>query len=207
MGRVYVMNRLRTCRAFSAFASAFLAASLGEPAQAQLPSATLPPCPMVHVALRGTLDTKIVKSGDVFRFATTAAAMLGDQAIPAGTPGAGLIEVMDHSKSGGRAGYLILDARFLSLANGTYVPVAFAPATNGRSFARIDAGSSDAGIIGYLPYYIGTAAGIYDYFHHGKDAAVLDGTTMPLVLGYGAELGTCSVQVVGPNSPEPSPHF
>ena len=88
-----------------------------------------------------------------------------------------------------------------------YVPVAFAPGSDGRSFARIDAGNSDAGIIGYLPYYIGTAAGIYNYFHHGKDAAVLDGTIMPVVLGYGAELGTCSAPTIGPNSAEPAPHF
>jgi hypothetical protein len=204
------MSGLCRRRAFPACTSAlafFVTASCCGPARAQSAGAPLPLCPLAHVALQGTLDTKIVKSGDVFRFATTAPATLGSQAIPAGTPGAGLIEVMNHSRSGGQSGYLILDARFLSLADGTNVPVAFAPGTDGRSFARIDAGNSDAGLIGYLPYYIGTAAGIYNYFHHGKDAAVLDGTVMPVVLGYGAELGTCSVPTVGPGSAEPAPHF
>jgi|GEM_PF-788887 len=199
---------LDRARRAAAIAFAFpLAASLCDLARAESPSAALPPCPLALVALKGTLDTKIVKPGDVFRFATTASATYGAQTIPAGTLGVGLIEVMNHSKHGGQAGYLVLDARFLSLADGTYVPVAFAPATDGRSFAFVGAGSSDAGLIGYLPYYIGTAAGIYNYFHHGKDAAVVDGTVMPVVLGYGAELGTCSVPVIGPNIAEPTPHF
>jgi hypothetical protein len=184
----------------------FLAASFPSAARADAAGTALPACPIAHVALKGTLDTKIVKPGDVFRFATTAPATLDNRTIPAGTPGAGFIEVMDHSKHGGQAGYLILDARILSLADGTQIPVAFAPAPDGRSFARIDAGNSDAGLLGYIPY-VGTATSIYNYFHHGKDAALLDGTLMPVVLGYGIELGTCSAPVIGPDSTEPAPHF
>ena len=207
-GRELIRMSLLPRRRAAASAFAVFALTLAcVGARADDPAASLPVCPVAYVALKGTIDTKKVGPGEVFHFVTTEAATFGRQVIPAGTPGAGLIEVMDHSKAGGRSGYLILDARYLALGDGTYVPVAFAPAIDGRSFARIDAGSSDAGLIGYLPFYIGTASGIYNYFHHGKDAALLDGTTMPVVLGYGIEGGTCSSPTVEPNSTEPVPHF
>ncbi len=168
----------------------------------------LAPCPTVDVSLAATIDTKKVKPGEVFRFHTLASVAYRSQTIPAGTPGAGLIEVMDHSKSNGHTGYLILDARFLSLADGTHVPVAFVPATDGQSFADVGAGTSNApGILGYIPYYVGTAAGVYNFFHHGKDAAVTAGTAMPLVIGDGIEDGTCRAPLVGPLTRLPAPHF
>ena len=178
-------------------------ASLG-PLEAQ----TLTTCPTVNVSLLATIDTKLAKPGDVFRFQTLAPVAVSGASIAAGTQGAGLIEVLDHSKSNGHAGYLILDARYLKLADGTHLPVAFVPGTDGRSFADVGAGNSYApGILSFIPYYVGTAAGIYNFFHHGKDAAVIAGTTMPLVLGDGIEEGTCAAPVTGITSAYPGPHF
>jgi len=178
--------------------------TFGTPLAAQ----PLPACPTVNVSLLATIDTKIAKPGEIFRFQTVAPVALGTQLIAAGTQGVGLIEVLDHSKSNGHSGYLVLDARFLALADGTHVPVAFVPGTNGQSFANVGAGSSDApGILGYIPYYIGTAAGVYNYFHHGKDAAVTAGTQMPLVVGDGIETATCAAPVAGPSTTYPTPHF
>jgi len=168
----------------------------------------LPACPTVNVSLLATIDTKIAKPGEIFRFQTVAPVALGTQLIAAGTQGVGLIEVLDHSKSNGHSGYLVLDARFLALADGAHVPVAFVPGTNGQSFANVGAGSSDApDVIGYIPYYIGTAARVYNYFHHGKDAAVTAGTQMPLVVGDGIETETCAAPVAGPSTTYPTPHF
>jgi hypothetical protein len=43
--------------------------------------------------------------------------------------------------------------------------------------------------------YIGTAAGVYDAFHHGKDAAVVAGTRMQLVVGDAFYTGVCRVDI------------
>jgi hypothetical protein len=168
----------------------------------------LEPCPTVNASVVATIDTKLVKPGEVFRFTTLAPVTVGTQTIGAGTPGAGLIEVMDHSKGNGRPGYLILDARYLALPDGTHVPVALVPGTDGRSFAAVGAGTSNApGILNFIPYYVSTAAGVYNFFHHGKDAAVTAGTTMPLVVGDGIEDGTCVAPVAAPNTSFPRPHY
>jgi hypothetical protein len=38
--------------------------------------------------------------------------------IPAGTTGIGLIATLDHSKSQGHSGYLVLEARYLARSDG-----------------------------------------------------------------------------------------
>ena len=172
-------------------------------ARAQVPApqhgppvvAGAPVCPTVSARLDATIDTKIVEAGDLFRFTTLGPAADGTQTIPPGTTGVGVVATLDHSKSHGQSGYLVLEARYLELPNGTHVAAAFVPAGDGNSQAYVRAGSSDAGIIGYLPYYIGTAAGVYDYFHHGKDAAVVAGTGLPLVIGDGYFTGACRLEI------------
>ncbi len=165
-------------------------------------------CPTVEATLDSTLDTKKVVPGDVFRFTTDAPVTFESQTLPQGTPGAGFIAVMDHSKSQGHAGYLVLDARFLAPPGGPHVPARLAPGTDGESFAFVGAGNSFApGILGYIPYYVGTAAGVYNFFHHGKDAAVIAGTKLSLVLGDGIEMGTCAPDVTRPGSNKPRPRF
>ena len=129
----------------------------------------------------------------MFAFATVAAATFEGRDIPVGTPGQGIVATLDHSKSRGESGYLVLEARYLELSDGTYVPAMFVPGGDGRSDAFVRAGSSDApSPLGYIPY-VGTAASIYDYFHHGKDAAVVAGAPLALVLGDGYFRGTCYV--------------
>jgi hypothetical protein len=141
-----------------------------------LPGAGSPPCPQVEAQFDGTIDTKKVRAGELFRFTTTTPVDFAGGTMPAGTPGVGLIATLDHSKSQGHSGYLVLETRCLARADGTHVPVSLVPGGDGRAQAFVRAGSSSAGLIGYLPYYIGTAAGVYNTFHHGKDAAVVDGT-------------------------------
>jgi hypothetical protein len=107
----------------------------------------------------------------------------------------GLIATLDHSKSQGHSGYLVLETRYLARADGSHVPVSFVPGGDGRAQAFVRAGSSSAGLIGYLPYYIGTAAGVYNTFHHGKDAAVVEGTRIQLIVGDAFYTGTCRVEI------------
>jgi hypothetical protein len=155
----------------------------------------LPPCPHVAAVLDATIDTKIVKAGDPFHFTTRGPVDLDGATIAPGTHGTGLIATLDHSKSQGHSGYLVLEARYLELTDGSHVPVMFRPAGDGHAYAFVRAGSSDAGLIGYLPYYIGTAAGVYNTFHHGKDAAVVAGTVLPLIVGDAFFAGSCHVDI------------
>ena len=166
-----------------AFLCLFLVRALAAAAGAQGATPAPPSvasCPQVGAALSATIDTKKVKPGELFRFATLGPVSFGGITIPTGTNGIGLIATLDHSKSQGHSGYLVLEARYLENTDGSHVPVAF-----------IRAGSSDAGLIGYLPYYIGTAAGVYNTFHHGKDAAVVAGTHFSLIVGDAYYAGDC----------------
>ena len=157
-------------------------------------SETLPPCPVAKAKLLGTIDTKIVTAGARFSYATIAPVTFGGKEIPAGTQGEGIVATMDHSKSHGESGYLVLEARYLELADGSHVPATFVPGGDGRSDAFVRAGSSNApSVLGYLPY-VGTAASVYDYFHHGKDAAVVADAQFALVLGDDLFKGTCFVK-------------
>lgn len=158
-------------------------------------TAPLPACPTIAATLDATIDTKKVKAGEIFRFTTLDAGAYNNAPIPAGTPGVGLIATLDHSKSQGHSGYLVLEARYLAPSGGAHVPVALVPAGDGRAQAFVRAGSSDAGFISYLPYYIGTAAGVYNVFHHGKDAAVLRGTRLTLIVGDEFFAGECALAI------------
>jgi hypothetical protein len=187
------------CAAFvgAASAGAFLATAQAQNAAPGLTAApsTLALCPQVAAALSETIDTKKVKAGDLFAFATLSPIAIEGAAIPAGTKGVGVIATLDHSKSQGHSGYLVLEARYLERMDGSHVPVAFPPGGDGRSQAFVRAGSSDAGLIGYLPYYIGTAAGVYNTFHHGKDAAVVAGTHFEFIVGDAFYSGACRIDI------------
>ncbi len=183
---------IRTFARGAALACCGLALLFGSASRAR---AAVPLCPMVSASLDATIDTKKVRAGDLFSFTTLAPALSDAGPIPLGSHGVGVIETMNPAKSQGLTGYLVLEARYLALPSGAHVPVAFVPAGDGKAQAFVRAGSTDAGILTVLPYYIGTAAGIYDAFHHGKDAAVVRGTDMPLVVGDGYYTGACRLDI------------
>jgi hypothetical protein len=189
-----VWNTRAPASGLAALLGVLLTAGALETASAQTIAAA-PVCPQVDAVLGATIDTKVVKAGDRFRFTTRGPVEVDGMTIAAGTTGLGLIATLDHSKSQGHSGYLVLEARYLELPDGSHVPVTFRPAGDGRSDAFVRAGSSDAGLLGYLPFYIGTATGVYNTFHHGKDAAVVAGTVLPLIVGDAFYAGTCSIDV------------
>ncbi|MGD0473064.1 MAG: hypothetical protein ABSB70_07575 [Candidatus Velthaea sp.] len=184
------------CFAFAslAFAGALCGAT-GAQSQPAAPASGGPACPQVAAGLSATIDTKKVKAGEMFHFATTGPVTSDGVTIPAGTNGIGLIATLDHSKSQGHSGYLVLEARYLERADGVHVPVTLLPGGDGHAASFVRAGSSSAGLIGYLPYYIGTAAGVYNTFHHGKDAAVVAGAPLQLLVGDAFYAGTCRVDI------------
>ena len=158
-------------------------------------AAPLPACPTAQGRLVATIDTKVAVPGDRFAFVTLAPVSYAGRAIPAGTPGTGVVMTLDHSKSHGEAGYLVLEARYLQPADGPRVPVSLQPGTDGDSDAYVRAGDSNAPVVlGYVPY-VGIGAGVYNYFHHGKDAALVAGTMLSLVVGDDLAAGTCAPPV------------
>jgi hypothetical protein len=151
-----------------------------------------PECPTVDVALIGTIDSKRARAGDRFEFITLATIRIELKPIPRGTRGAGFVETLAHSRGNGRPGYLVLDARYLRMPGGRHVPASFAPGSDGQTAALVLAGSTDApGILGYTPLVAATS--VYNLFHHGKDAALVRGSRVPIIVGDGLAAGTCSV--------------
>ncbi len=174
-----------------------LARSHHHPAHSAAPRA-LPPrhrgreCPTVDVALSGTIDSKHARPGDRFQFVTLETIHVDLKPIPRGTRGAGFIETLAHSRGNGRPGYLVLDARYLLMANGGHIPASFTPGSDGQTAAFVAAGTTDApGLLGYTPLIAATS--IYNLFHHGKDAALIRGSRVPIIVGDGLAAGTCSV--------------
>ena len=149
-------------------------------------------CPSVAVAITGTIDSKRARPGDRFEFVTLETIHVNLKPIVRGTRGAGFIETVSHARGNGRPGYLILDARYLRLGDGRHVPASFAPGSDGETAAYIAAGNTDApGFLGYTPLVAATS--VYNLFHHGKDAALVRGTRVPIIVGDGLSAGTCSV--------------
>jgi hypothetical protein len=153
------------------------------------------PCPTVLASVTTTIDSKLVRAGDIFRFATIAPVPWGATAIPVGTRGVGVVETFDHAKSESHSGYLVLEARYIELADGSHVPAALIPGPDGRSQSFVRGGYTGSGFLEILPYYIGTAAGVYDVLHRGKEAALIAGTRLALVVGDGFYTGSCRIPI------------
>jgi hypothetical protein len=153
-----------------------------------------PTCATVVATLLGTIDTKRVQPGDRFTFKTLTQTFYRGRWVPVGTLGSGFVETMSRARSGGRTGSMVLDAQYLQLRGG-FVPVAFAPGFDGDSMAYVGAGKSDApGALGFTPLVALTTA--YNVFYHGKDAALVAGTRMLLVVGTGLATGACAIEPI-----------
>ncbi len=162
------------------------------PSHGRAARAQLQECPTVDVALLGTVDSKRARPGDRFEFVTLDTIYVHLHPLRRGMRGAGFIETLGHARGNGRPGYLVLDARYVRMPDGSHVPASFAPGNDGRSAAFVAAGSTDApGLLGYTPLVAATS--VYNLFHHGKDAAVVHGSRFPIIVGDGLSAGTCRV--------------
>jgi hypothetical protein len=179
------------------------------PTGAQTPADTRPPCRHALVAMEDNVDSAHAKSGDIFRFQLAEAATAPDgTALPAGTPGYGVVANASHAERGGRAGYLALETRFFVLVDGRHVPAIIDRFTDVASSA-VGATANAPGLLGLIPI-VGYAVGGYDSLHHGKDATIQRGTRVGVFLGDDAALGTCRQPAAGETappvaSPVPSP--
>jgi hypothetical protein len=188
-------------RAAAAFGGISVLAVCGiAPSGAQTQADARPPCRHALVAMEETVDSAHAKSGDVFRFQLVDAATAADgTALPAGTPGYGVVANSAHAERGGRAGYLALEARFFVLGDGRHVSAIIDRFTDVASSA-VGATANAPGLLGLIPI-VGYAVGGYDSLHHGKDATIPRGTRVGVFIGDDAALGACRQPGAGETAP------
>ena len=157
------------------------------------------PCVRTTVAMTSDVDTAHARALDSFAFSTADAAVAPDgTVIPAGTPGYGVVAIATHAQRGGRGGYVVLETRFLQLADAKRIPVTIDWTSAARATAT-GASQNIPGIVGAVPL-VGYVLGPYGFLHHGKDVTIARGTRIPVVVGDDVAAGACSMP-----SPAPSP--
>ena len=172
------------------------------------PSASKPECRHSVIALDVDVDSAKVRAGDPFAFRIESDAIAPDgSAIPAGTPGYGTVQIAQHAQRGGRGGYLVLDARFLALANGAHVPVTIDPVRGTNAIATGGSGNIP-GVVNAVPF-VGYVTGPYGFIHHGHDVTIQRGTRLAVIVGDDAALGACRIPAANepvppPSSPQPA---
>jgi hypothetical protein len=185
------MNR-RT-RVAGALAAAVLAAA---PLEARSIADTRPPCVHALVAILDDLDSASAQPGQVFEFRLVENAVAPDGTpLQAGQLGYGVIANASHANKGGQPGYLALETRFFALGDGRHIPVII-DRHNDDSSVATGATANAPWALGLLPI-VGYAAGGYDALHHGRDAAILRGTRISVLIGDQAALGTCRLPAAG----------
>jgi len=158
-----------------------------------------PPCVLTTIALESDIDSGQAHADDTFRFVTVEAAQLSDgTAVPPNTPGYGVVAIAHHAERGGLGGYLVLETRFVALADGRHIPASIAWANAERAMAT-GASLNVPGIVGAIPFS-GYLLAPYGYLHHGKDVVIPRGRQIPVLLGDDIATGACS-----PPSPTPAP--
>jgi len=162
------------------------------------PGASLAPCPTAKIEPLDTIDTKTAQPGAPFRFKVTEVDAVTKAAFPKlvpSAPGWGIVSVVARGKTGGTPGLLVLETRFIVASDGSHVPATFARTINGLFMGKTH--NSPMGT-SYIPI-VGFAASAYDAFHRGGDLTVgPDEKPLTVVLGDGADMGSCSL-------PSPSP--
>ena len=150
----------------------------------------LPRCIVADVVLLSNLDSRHVLAGDSFQFKTVAKVPATPTlpVIPAGTKGYGIVAFAQHAGPNGQAGRIVLEPRFLRLADGTHVAAAADPHLEDQ-FA--EGASRNAPDIGIVPL-VGVAVGAYNALHRGKEIVIAAGTPLRLVLGDDLALKRCS---------------
>lgn len=150
------------------------------------------------------VDSSWARTGDRFRFLLADAVVASDGTpVPVGTLGEGIVGSADHAKRGGTPGYLVLEARYVALANGRRIPVLIDPFTASRIFVHGSTANAPPflGIVPDVSYGVGAC----NFIHHGKDATVPRGTRLSVFVGDGALLDTCRPLHPLPSSTPPMP--
>jgi len=163
-----------------------------------------PACVRGTIAMTSDVDSASARPGDSFGFRLVDAVTASDgTAIPVGANGFGVVAISNHAARGGRGGYVVLETRFVRLADGKHVPVTIDWAGAARATAT-GASRNIPGIVGAVPL-VGYVLGPYGFLHHGKDITIPRDAQIPVIVGDDLAAGTCRVPTPVPSaSPAPS---
>jgi hypothetical protein len=186
-----------------ALAALVLLAATPAPQPSATPSDTRPLCAEVNVAMAEDVDSSWARTGDRFRFLTAdAVTALDGTVVPVGTRGEGIVASADHAKRSGIPGYLVLEARFLTLADGRRIPTVIDPFNEWNAFVHGSPANAPP-FLGIIPY-VSYGVGAYNFIHHGKDATVPRGAHLLVFVGDDALLETCRpLHPLPSNTPPP----
>lgn len=152
------------------------AAPAGAFEQISLALQGVPECTVVAVQTLDAVDSATARPGDFFRFETLNAVTAGTKiVIPAHTLGWGIVAIAAAAGKGGRAGTLVLEARYLDLPSGQKLGVVIDHNTS--ALEKTGQTNNLPGYLGAIPVPgVGAAIGAFNYFHRGKDINVPRGT-------------------------------
>jgi len=162
------------------------------PAAAQTPDSTLPRCVEAQAIILTKLDSATTNAGDSFAFKITERVPAGSVTPPitVGTRGYGVVSFADHAHGSGQPGRLVVEPRFLRLADGTHVQVLADPAT-ADNFVQGTTRNLN-GALGFVPG-LGLAVGGYNALHRGREVTIAKGTPFSLIVGDQLAAGECYV--------------
>ena len=134
-----------------------------------------PPCILIPVALVDTVDSAKAHPGDIFRFSSIDAILAPrGVTLPRGAIGYGIVTVALPAGAHGKAGSLVVEARYVDLGKGRQFQVAID--TVASAAAQTGATGNAPGSVSALPIpFMGAATGAYNYFHAGKNVAIKPG--------------------------------
>lgn len=173
------------------------AAPAPAPVPSPAPSGTpaLAACTTAKVTAHDEISSKTAQPGEPFRFTVASIDSGGAfKNVAPGNDGWGVISVVRRGRTGGEAGLLVLETRFIIGSDGVHVPATLARTVSGLFMGKTH--NSPPGV-GWIPF-VGYAASAYDAFHKGGDIVVGPSDSLTVVLGDEADVGACSLPTPPP---------
>ena len=151
-----------------------------------------PRCIAADTVITSKLDSRRTVAGDHFLFKVVGVVPASRDLpeIVNGTRGYGVVTFAQHAGSNGQPGRLVLEARFLELADGQRVSAIRDP--------RLDDGIAQGatrnapGALGFVPVVGWAVVGGYNALHRGREIDIPPGTPMRVILGDDLALGRCA---------------
>jgi hypothetical protein len=168
------------------------ALACGPAAAAQTPLPALTRCVDAEAAMLSAVDSSVAVAGTSFTFKLTehVNATKTTPEIPAGTIGYGIVSFADHARGSGTPGRLVLEPRFLRLADGSHVEIVADP-QEADNFVQGKT-ASVSGAFAFVPG-LGLAVPAYNALHHGREVTIAKGTAFTILIGDGLATGACFV--------------
>jgi hypothetical protein len=163
------------------------------PAAAPSALPQLPQCLQADAQLETKLDTAVNGAGDAFSFTildrVPPVGTLPE--IPAGAKGYGIVLYVQHARSSGVPGLMVLEPRFIRVEGDLHVPVMPDPALQNGVLMQGASGNAP-GALEYVPF-VGLAFSGYNVLHHGKEIVVPRGARFKVIVGDDLATSTCYV--------------